>query len=64
MTRVNRAGSGLEDNASEIAEASGVSSRTEMIAVVDHEHLEPEDVDETTLGGGDITPVSRTYGES
>jgi hypothetical protein len=56
MTRVNRTGSGLEDNASEIAEASGVSSRTGMIAVVDHEHLEPENVDETTLGGGDITP--------
>jgi len=37
-----------------------------VIAVVDHEHLEPEDVDEdeATLGGGDITPVSRTYGES
>ena len=64
MTRVNRTGSGLEDNASEIAKASGVSSRTGVIAVVDHEHLEPEDVDETTLGGGETTPVSRAYGES
>ena len=56
MTSVNRTGSGLEDNASEIAEASGVSSQIGMIAVVDHEHLEPEAVDETTPGSGEITP--------
>ena len=64
MTSVNRTGSELEDNASEIAEASGVSSRIGMIAVTDHGYLEPEDVAETTLGGGELTPVSRAYGES
>jgi hypothetical protein len=56
MTSVNRTCGGLEDNASEIEKARGVSSRTGMIAVVDHEHLEPEDVDEATLGGGEIPP--------
>jgi hypothetical protein len=54
----------LEDNASEIVETSGVSSRIGMIAVTDHGHLEPEDVAETTLGGGELTPVSRAYVES
>jgi hypothetical protein len=47
---VNRTGGGLEDNASEIAEASGVFSRIGLIAIVDRGHLEPEDVVQTIPG--------------
>ena len=61
---MNRTCGGLEDNASDIVEAGGVSSRIGMIAVIDRGHLELEDVAETTLGGGNMTSVGGAYGES